>query len=149
MIESADDLPTDEKHPLMQGLKLFNEGEFFEAHEVWEDAWNAAPQPIEGTYARKRFYQGLIQCAVSLEHMRRGNPRGAVRVFESAQTKFIGCPPRYLGIDHEPMRQTLSAMVNQLRTMPAHVFEPRAGRGLALPVDLHQAPKISWKVMNT
>ncbi|NJL31031.1 MAG: DUF309 domain-containing protein [Phycisphaerales bacterium] len=87
-------------------------------------------------------FQGLIQCAVSLEHMRRGNPRGAVRVYESALTKFIGCPEHYLGIDHFSLRQALGKMVAQLRTMPAEVFEPRAGRGLTLPVDLSKAPKI-------
>ncbi len=149
MIETFGNLPTEEKSPLCQGLKLFNEGEFFEAHEVWEDAWNAAPLPEPHTYSRKRFYQGLIQCAVSLEHMRRGNPRGALRVFESAQTKFVGCPPHYLGIDHETMRRALGAMVDQLRTLPAHVLEPRAGRGLPLPVDLNDAPKIRWVINNT
>src|SRR5690606_20932959 len=59
-----------------EGIALFNEGEWFEAHESWEDIWHMAAGP------RKLFYQGLIQCAVTLEHMRRGNPRGVVTVYE-------------------------------------------------------------------
>lgn len=140
----TDKLSPEEIDSLQRGIELFNAGEFFEAHEVWEDAWNLAPLPEPGKYSRKLFFQGLIQCAVSLEHMRRGNPRGAVRVYESAQAKFIGCPEHYLGIDHFSLRQALGEMVAQLRTMPAEVFEPRAGRGLTLPVDLSKAPKINW-----
>ena len=144
MLECNDQPTEEEKQALQRGLELFNAGEFFEAHEAWEDAWNLAPLPREGIYSRKRFYQGLIQCAVALEHMRRGNPRGAVRVFESAQGKFVGCPEHYLALDHGPMRAAIAAMVDQLRQMPAEVFEPRKGRGMTLPVDLNQAPKLAW-----
>ena len=41
------------------GIQLFNEHEFFEAHEVWEDIWHMA-------YGLKHdFYQGLIDRAAS------------------------------------------------------------------------------------
>ena len=53
------------------GIKLFNAGEFFEAHEVLEDVWRAAP------VAEKRFLQGLIQIAVGFVHYQRGNLVGA------------------------------------------------------------------------
>ena len=48
----------------------FNRHEFFEAHETWEDAWHMA------WGIKHEFYQGMIQCAVALEHYRRSNPRG-------------------------------------------------------------------------
>src|SRR5215831_3541166 len=57
------------------GITLFNEHEFFDAHEVWEDIWHMA----FGT--KFEFYQGMIQCAVALEHYRRSNPRGVVSLF--------------------------------------------------------------------
>ena len=53
------------------GIKLFNAGDFFEAHEVLEDVWRAAPLP------EKRFLQGLIQIAVAFVHYQRGNLVGA------------------------------------------------------------------------
>lgn len=119
-----------------EGVALFNEGQWFDAHEAWEDLWN----DLEGS--DKRFVQGLIQCAVSLEHMRRGNPRGAVRVYESAAGKFVGLRSPYRGVDHAALLIELGAMVSAIRGMPGEVFEPGRGRGLTLPVDLRSAPRI-------
>ncbi|MEX0775446.1 MAG: DUF309 domain-containing protein [Phycisphaeraceae bacterium] len=120
-----------------EGLDLFNHGQWFEAHEVWEDIWHLA------SGEKKRFYQGLIQCAVTLEHMRRGNPRGVVTVFVTANEKFRGLPDVYMGINHVRLRQAIGVMVEAIRQMPAEVFEPRAGRGLTLPIDLDQTPIIT------
>ena len=54
-----------------RGIALFNHGEFFEAHEVLEDVWRAAPP------GEKKFLQGLIQVAVSFHHRSTGNLIGA------------------------------------------------------------------------
>ncbi|MCC7146226.1 MAG: DUF309 domain-containing protein [Phycisphaeraceae bacterium] len=119
-----------------EGLRLFNGGQWFEAHETWEDLWN-----IEGG-TRKRFVQGLIQCAVTLEHARRGNPRGVVTVLKSALGKFDGLPAVYMGVDLRRLREEMEQFVRPIRALPAEVFQPRLGRGLKLPVDLEKAPKI-------
>src|SRR5262245_24084509 len=58
--------------PLAQGLLLFNEGRFYDAHEVWEDLWRATADP-----PLKTCYQGLIQAAVGLHHLERRNQTGA------------------------------------------------------------------------
>ena len=55
----------------LAGIVLFNRGDFFEAHEVWESLW------METFGEEKRFYQGLIQAAVGLCHFCNGNVRGA------------------------------------------------------------------------
>ena len=56
----------------------FDEGEYFEAHEVWEDLWNEAYGP------RHAFLQCLIQTAVALHHAGNGNFRGAHKLLASA-----------------------------------------------------------------
>lgn len=56
---------------LNAGIGFFNEGRYYDAHEVWEDLWRETPEP------RRRFYQGLIQAAVGLYHLQNGNDRGA------------------------------------------------------------------------
>jgi len=56
----------------------FNEGEYFEAHEDWEDLWN------EAHGARHAFLQCLIQVAVALHHGRNGNWNGARKLCASA-----------------------------------------------------------------
>lgn len=76
-----------------EGLRLFREGQWFEAHEVLEHHWRATPPGPE-----KLFYQGLIQLAVSLEHWKRGNPRGALGQWQKGVAKMEGLSPVYGGI---------------------------------------------------
>jgi uncharacterized protein len=52
------------------GVALFNAGQFFEAHETWEEIWLAENGP------EKTFLQGLIQVAAAFHHAQRGNPAG-------------------------------------------------------------------------
>jgi hypothetical protein len=84
--------PEREREIYLEGIRLFNEHDFFEAHEVWEDVWHMA-------YGLKHdFYQGLIQCAVALEHYRRSNPRGVISLYKSYQGKFRDVPPLFMGL---------------------------------------------------
>jgi len=53
------------------GLLFFNSGSYYQAHEIWEDLWRETPGPV------RVFYQGLIQAAVGLHHLQRGNELGA------------------------------------------------------------------------
>jgi len=59
---------------LEEFIRLFNEQSFFEAHEVLEELW------LVTDGEQKLFYQGLIQCAVSLAHWKKSNSRGANQV---------------------------------------------------------------------
>ena len=127
----------DEDALFREGVELFNAGEWFEAHEVWEDAWHLA----EGE--RKRFYQGLIQCAVTLEHARRGNPRGVRSVMKTALPKFEGLPDVYRGVDVPKLLAELKACVQPILDLPTEAFDPARERGQTLPFDPAKAPKIS------
>jgi predicted metal-dependent hydrolase len=53
------------------GLLFFNSGDYYQAHEIWEDLWRATEGPV------RVLYQGLIQAAVGLYHLKRGNETGA------------------------------------------------------------------------
>ncbi len=75
------------------GLELFNRGEFFDAHEVLEDVWRAAPA------AEKKFLQGLIQVAVGLHHHSCGNVVGARSLLARAHRNLSAYPARHGGID--------------------------------------------------
>lgn len=64
-------------HPqAKKGLQLFNAGEYFEAHEALEDAWNAENGDA------KNLYRGILQTAVVYLHITRGNYNGAVKVYD-------------------------------------------------------------------
>lgn len=80
------------------GLALFNQGRFFACHEAWEVAWKQA-RGVERT-----VIQGLIQTAVALLHVERGNPRGARLVYAKARAKLDPIPPRTMGLELEDFR---------------------------------------------
>jgi uncharacterized protein len=77
----------------LAGVVLFNEQEFFEAHEVWEDLW------AESHGDTRRFYQGLIQAAVGLCHYANGNLRGAVKLYRTSHGYMDGLPEPFQGMD--------------------------------------------------
>jgi len=77
----------------LAGVVLFNEQDFFAAHEVWEDLW------ADSYGDERRFYQGLIQAAVGLCHFSNGNLNGAVKLYRSSRDYMRGCGPSLLGLD--------------------------------------------------
>jgi hypothetical protein len=83
------------EHEYLRGIELFNQGKFFDAHEVLEDVWRAAA-PEE-----KKIWQGLIQVAVALHHYSTGNRVGMRSVLVRAMKNLAGHPHIFHGI-HVP-----------------------------------------------
>lgn len=77
----------------LAGIVLFNRGDFFEAHEVWESLWMETHGP------EKPFVQGLIQAAVGVCHFCNGNVGGAVKLYRSSRDYMERFGPRYWDID--------------------------------------------------
>jgi predicted metal-dependent hydrolase len=75
-----------------EGIRLFNQASFFDAHEVLEDVWRAAPQE------EKKFLQGLIQVAVALFHHGNGNSIGARSVLRRAFRNLSHYPEGFGGV---------------------------------------------------
>ena len=74
------------------GIALFNQGNFYEAHEVLEDVWRETSGP------QKSFLQALIQIAVALHHHSTGNVVGARSLLAKASRRLAGCPDPCAGI---------------------------------------------------
>jgi len=91
-----------------RALEHFNRGEFFDAHEVWEDVWRASSGP------EKRYLQGLIQVAVALHHHSRGNLAGARSLLRRAAHNLTHCPAGFGGIDLAGLRSALEAWQESL-----------------------------------
>ena len=82
-----------DREAFRRGAQLFNSGEFFEAHEVWEDVWRPLPASAE-----KMFLQGVIQIAVACHHHATGNRVGALSLLARAQRNLAGYPSDFGGI---------------------------------------------------
>jgi uncharacterized protein len=101
------------------GLELFNRGEFFDAHEVLEDVWRAAPAE------EKKFLQGLIQVAVGLHHYSRGNVVGARSLLGRAHRNLSEYPGRHGGIDLAGLRAQVERWLGALQNEDSAPALPR------------------------
>lgn len=76
-----------------KGIEYFNDCEYFEAHDEWEELWQA----YHGD--DRTFFQGLIQAAVCLHHFTNGNTRGAIKLYHSSRNYLLPYAPHHQGLD--------------------------------------------------
>ena len=77
----------------LEGIRLFNEGAYWHAHEQWETCWLTTTEP------EYTFYKGIIQAAAALVHWQKGNPRGLRRNWEKSRPKLVALLPTMQGLD--------------------------------------------------
>ena len=71
-------------------MEVFNEGAFWESHEILEGPWRAGGS---------RFYHGLILFASAFVHVERDNPHGIRAQLAKAEEALEPYAPHYLGVD--------------------------------------------------
>jgi hypothetical protein len=86
---------------LGRGIGLFNTGYFFEAHELLEEIWRAAPE------GEKKFWQGLIQIAVAFHHRSVGNTIGARSLLNRAIQNLSPYPDTFCRIQLRVLKGSL------------------------------------------
>lgn len=77
----------------LEGILLFNQREYYEAHEVWEERWHQVKQD------HGDFYKGLIQLAVATLHWERGNHAGAQSLYKSGRDCLKRFVPTFLDLN--------------------------------------------------
>jgi predicted metal-dependent hydrolase len=118
---------------IKRGLDLFNNGHFFDAHEVLEGVWRSIPrdQPGDGPSLQqlRRQVQGMVQLAVAFHHVSTGNRVGARSVLERAVQNLDGADSSFPELDLGQMRAELAPWREYLddsegslggRTYPSH-----------------------------
>jgi uncharacterized protein len=108
-----------ELHPqAAEGLRLFNAGEYFEAHEALEDAWKAEKGKI------RELYRGILQIAVVYLHIRRRNYNGAVKVYLRSQKWLKDWPENCRGIEVGILRRDAEAVIKEVKRLgPERIAE--------------------------
>jgi predicted metal-dependent hydrolase len=89
----------------LEGVRLFNAGHYWHAHEQWEQCWLRA----QGDDAV--FYQALIQAAAALVKWRQGNLRGLRLNWAKSRARLAALPPRYHGLDLAALQARLDQLV--------------------------------------
>ena len=92
----------------LEGIRYFNDCEFYDAHDVWEDLWADYQGPS------RAFYQGLIQVAVCLHHFGNGNTRGARKLYDSSRKYLQEYRPHHLGVDLDKLFAELTACCQEI-----------------------------------
>ncbi len=96
---------------IRDGLRLFNERHFFEAHEVLEDVWHREHgEP-------RLFLQGLIQICAGFHHFQNRNDRGAAELLQRGSDKMRRYPRQYLNLDAGRLLEAVDACRTRIERM--------------------------------
>jgi predicted metal-dependent hydrolase len=131
MTDSMNDPCNAPLHPhAAQGIRLFNAGAYFEAHEALEDAWKDEKGRV------RDLYRGILQIAVVYLHVTRGNYKGAVKVYERSQKWIRDWQPTCRGIDVGKLRKDAESVINEVR---------RLGAGRIGEFDMSHLKPVRWE----
>jgi predicted metal-dependent hydrolase len=95
---------------MRRGREAFNRGEFYEAHEFWEEVWDELDDP------ERRWVQGLIQVATGLHKLARLRPDVCVTLLVKALGKLDGAPVAWGGVDVAAARRGAEEVLASLRS---------------------------------
>lgn len=98
------------KGHLEEGRRLFNDQRFFEAHEVWEEAWRAEKE------ATRALLQGLIQVAAGyFKALSEKNAAGAAKLLEMGLEKLAPFPEVCAGLSLGALRIQVTSDLDEVR----------------------------------
>jgi predicted metal-dependent hydrolase len=119
-----------EKYPpaFLHGVESFNRGAYFDAHDRWEECWIAEGRPAEG------FFKGLIQAAVAMHHLSKGNLGGAQKLLVRSRECLGRCRPSRFGLAVDDLLDQMAACMNPSAVNSPVVkrFDPRRGPQIQL-----------------
>jgi predicted metal-dependent hydrolase len=94
---------------LAEGIRRFDAGRFFEAHEVWEDAWREEEGEV------RLLLQGLIQVAAGFHKgLVQGRPAGMARLLGTGLRRLEAASGLGL-LELEPFRAGVGAWLAAAR----------------------------------
>lgn len=114
-------------HPrAYQGILLFNQQRFFQAHEELEFAWREEKEPI------RELYRGILQVGVAYYHLQNDNIRGSIIMLERAQKWLQPFPDVCLGIEVRKLKDDaekiykllLNIQQGEIKQINPLVFQP-------------------------
>ena len=113
----------------VRAVDHFNRGQYFDAHEAWEEGWTS------------NFEKGLIQAAAALLHFERGNLHGARRLYAGSRGYLEPYRPRFQGIELEPfvagMERCFAELLSTVEGSGSNIgFEKKLVPRIDVPVQL-------------
>lgn len=98
----------------LEGVRLFNAGYHWEAHEKWEDVWRGH----EGN--AKSFLQAFVQLAAGYSFIRLSKPTSAKYLFEKSLEKFQEFENISCGIELHPLAEAAREVLTHFQGTPSN-----------------------------
>jgi predicted metal-dependent hydrolase len=93
-------------HPMaLKGIELFDNGQYWKAHEALEAAWRDEREPV------RYLYQGILQVGIVYLQIERNNFIGMAKMFERCKKWLRPWPDVCRGIDVAQLRADVAAAV--------------------------------------
>ncbi|NOX18583.1 MAG: DUF309 domain-containing protein [Chlorobi bacterium] len=92
-----------------EGIKLFNDSDFFAAHDFFEDIWTEAESED------KLFFQGLVQISVGSYHLICGNYSGSESQLRKGEEKLERYLPAFLNVNVEDLLRNIRKIISALK----------------------------------
>ncbi len=99
------------KELYLKGLESYHNGDYYDAHEYWEDLWS------DHYFEDRRFVQGLIQLSVSFVHLQNNNLNGAKGLMRKCIEKFHDYTGIHRNINVDVLKVNLVSIQNQYEKM--------------------------------
>lgn len=112
-----------------EGIKLFNNTDFFAAHDFFEELWMNAEQKD------RLFFQGMVQISVAGYHLTHNNLNGAQSQYIKSTDKLKNYLPEYYGVN---LKKLLDDAEEVKRNIANHFVDYRN------QIDLGLIPKIDF-----
>jgi len=93
---------------IAEGIKLFNEGAYFEAHDFFEDLW------MEAVEDERDFYQGMVQVSVGSYHLICGNYTGALSQYRKGIEKLEKYKDSTKILDLKNFLEEIQRLINKI-----------------------------------
>ncbi len=97
----------------VQAVDLFNAGEYYRQHDLFEALWRAEPGPV------RDLYQGVLQVGVAYYQITRGNRRGALKMLRRSARLLARLPDVCRGIDVRQLREDSARVRAVLESTPS------------------------------
>ena len=97
------------QNSLFNALNLFNNHQWYEAHDAFEEIWNS----VDGD--ERQIIQGILQVSVSQFHLSKGNLNGATILLGEGLGRIKTRTKINLGIDLEAFCQCLDILLRKLQ----------------------------------
>lgn len=116
-------LKADLLHPAARkGIDLYNQKEFYEAHDLLELAWMKTDSP------ERDLYQGILQIGLAYYQISQGNFRGAIKMFKRGQRNLNPLEKTLLGVDITTLQADAQRVEMALRDLgPDRIHEVDPG----------------------